>query len=641
MVDKISLTASMRSNLLSLQNISGQVDFTQNKLSTGKKVNSAIDNPSSYYTARSLSNRASDLDALLDSMGQAVSTLKAATQALESATEFLDQAKAVASQALETANDQEVIARVSNETELLDAINSGKKGLIILEKDIAMSKNQSIELKDGQSLVGVNYLDGTKPQTKLSFNFDGVVASAIKVQDGALISNLDIDYSSNVKGAQSVILASGKRDLVLQNLNVSFAINSADTSSAHYFSAIQGGEKKLSGFINVFDKGNVSDTLGNNNYNFAFCDGTTEVTENAIVNIKTKGFDGRGFSNEVVTAKSDSVINIQTLSASGHAIMRGTMNLYGNATLNISSGGYTSSGATINLYDEARINTEINNKNNKLGFVYSKINLYSKNNVINSTATRPFFSDKNLNQYSYISMVRGATVISASGTYQATADTGKYAVASGDSPADGVDGDKSSLFSIDNTQSAQMSQEFIEMFADFGAYIQSMKADNTDTNSASSQYINILNQYDSLIKDAGYKGVNLLEKQDLKVTFNEDRSSWLDVEGKDASSQALGLHTAEWLTKGDVQKSIEELTSAIEQVRTMSSELGGYYSIVMSRQDFTENLINVLTEGADKLTLADMNEESANMLALQTRQQLAINSLSLASQASQSILKLF
>ncbi len=83
------------------------------------------------------------------------------------------------------------------------------------------------------------------------------------------------------------------------------------------------------------------------------------------------------------------------------------------------------------------------------------------------------------------------------------------------------------------------------------------------------------------------------------------------------------------------------LTAAMNQIRSMSSELGSYYNIVLNRQDFTENLINVLEEGADKLTLADMNEESANMLALQTRQQLATNSLSLASQAAQSILRLF
>ena len=155
------------------------------------------------------------------------------------------------------------------------------------------------------------------------------------------------------------------------------------------------------------------------------------------------------------------------------------------------------------------------------------------------------------------------------------------------------------------------------------------------------QYQNILSQYDSLIKDSSYKGVNLLQEQDLKVTFNESRSAWLDVKGKDASSTALGLTTTEWNTIEDIAQSLKEISSALNQIRSMSSELGSYYNIVLNRQDFTENLINVLEEGADKLTLADMNEESANMLALQTRQQLATNSLSLASQAAQSILRLF
>ena len=156
-----------------------------------------------------------------------------------------------------------------------------------------------------------------------------------------------------------------------------------------------------------------------------------------------------------------------------------------------------------------------------------------------------------------------------------------------------------------------------------------------------SQYQNILSQYDSLIKDSSYKGVNLLQEQDLKVTFNESRSAWLDVKGKDASSTALGLTTSEWNTIEDIAQSLKEISSALNQIRSMSAELGSYYNIVLNRQDFTENLINVLEEGSDKLTLADMNEESANMLALQTRQQLATNSLSLASQAAQSILRLF
>ena len=96
-MSEISLTASMRSNLLSLQNTQSLMDMTQERLSTGKKVNSAIDNPSSYYTAQSLNNRANDLSSLLDSMGQAVQTIKAADEAITSITSFAEQAKAVAS----------------------------------------------------------------------------------------------------------------------------------------------------------------------------------------------------------------------------------------------------------------------------------------------------------------------------------------------------------------------------------------------------------------------------------------------------------------------------------------------------------------------------------------------------------------
>ena len=95
----ISLTASMRSNLLSLQNTQSLMDLTQNRLSTGKKVNSAIDNPSSYYASQSLTNRASDLSALLDSMGQAIQTIKAANEGIESITSFAQQAKAIVSSA--------------------------------------------------------------------------------------------------------------------------------------------------------------------------------------------------------------------------------------------------------------------------------------------------------------------------------------------------------------------------------------------------------------------------------------------------------------------------------------------------------------------------------------------------------------
>ncbi|MBR1949009.1 MAG: flagellin, partial [Alphaproteobacteria bacterium] len=77
------------------------------------------------------------------------------------------------------------------------------------------------------------------------------------------------------------------------------------------------------------------------------------------------------------------------------------------------------------------------------------------------------------------------------------------------------------------------------------------------------------------------------------------------------------------------------------KIRSFSAELGNNYAIIQTRQNFTDALTDVLETGADNLVLADMNEASAEYLMLQTRQQLAINSLSLASQSAQSILSLF
>ena len=276
-------------------------------------------------------------------------------------------------------------------------------------------------------------------------------------------------------------------------------------------------------------------------------------------------------------------------------------------------------------------------------------------------------------------------------------------------------------------QTIQAANEGIEAITEFANQAKAIATSANDTSDGvsiknyMSQFDEILKQIDGIAKDSGYKGVNLLEKdQELKVVFNEDRSSSLTVKSDDASSEGLGLKSAsttgsEWakdveqagavaafakktqfaqnsfvydgsgkvykvataiqntnedsiealveagtleetdfvlnddkskavnvtINKDAINNSITQVEAAVSKLRNMASVFGNNYSIVEGREEFTENLINVLEEGADKLTLADMNEESANMLALQTRQQLAINSLSLASQAAQSVLSLF
>ena len=95
----ITLTAGVRQNLLSLQNTAALMATTQNRLATGKKVNSALDNPTSFFTSQSLSNRASDLNSLLDSIGQAEQTLQAANTGITSLTTLVQSAKSIATQA--------------------------------------------------------------------------------------------------------------------------------------------------------------------------------------------------------------------------------------------------------------------------------------------------------------------------------------------------------------------------------------------------------------------------------------------------------------------------------------------------------------------------------------------------------------
>src|ERR1700760_379596 len=98
----IVLSASVRQNLLSLQSTADLLATTQNRLATGKKVNSALDNPTNYFTAASLDNRASDINNLLDGIGNGVQVLQAANTGITSLQKLVDSAKSIANQALQT-----------------------------------------------------------------------------------------------------------------------------------------------------------------------------------------------------------------------------------------------------------------------------------------------------------------------------------------------------------------------------------------------------------------------------------------------------------------------------------------------------------------------------------------------------------
>ena len=169
---------------------------------------------------------------------------------------------------------------------------------------------------------------------------------------------------------------------------------------------------------------------------------------------------------------------------------------------------------------------------------------------------------------------------------------------------------------------------------------------DADISSYKTQYAKIYGEISNLVADASYQGINLLNGGTLTVTFDENRAHNFAVTGKNIMAAkadgGMGLEAAvTWGDKEAINTTLGKVKEATDYLRNYATELGNNFSIIETRQNFTEALIDVLETGADNLVLADMNEESANYLALQTRQQLAINSLALASQSAQSVLSLF
>jgi len=158
------------------------------------------------------------------------------------------------------------------------------------------------------------------------------------------------------------------------------------------------------------------------------------------------------------------------------------------------------------------------------------------------------------------------------------------------------------------------------------------------------QFNSLRTQIDQLAADASFNGNNLLNGDNLTIIFNENNTSSLTINGVTFDSAGLGITAAtvdSFQTNTAINTALTGLDAAITSLRTQAKTFGSNLSVVEIRQDFTKNLINTLETGAANLTLADTNEEGANTLALQTRQQLSSVALSLASQADQQVLRLF
>jgi flagellin-like hook-associated protein FlgL len=494
----IVLSAGVRQNLLSLQNTADLMATTQNRLATGKKVNSALDNPGNFFTSQALSNRASDLNALLDSIGQSQKTLEAADHGITSITKLVESAKSIARQARQApqpaAAGYSAIALSGNPVDetlgtvtgagLGATLGAGNDGNLVItvggtDYTVALLATDDINL----IINKVNAVVGGGGANLVTATNTG--AGQLKLD--AL--NADVDFSINVSSDAVTTTALGLTPGVAHD-STSLLDNIA-LAGTSLTVAVNGGPNQIITFgTNV---GDVS-TLAELNAKIATLTGVTGSANNTAVNFNVATSTTQ---NSIVLASSNAALS------------------------------------------------------NALGI--------------------------------------GGIVGTTLGTGYAS--------------------------SPDATRTS--------LQADFN---------------------NVLAQIDALAKDASYNGINLLNGDTLKVVFNEAGTSNLVINGVTFDSAGLGLNTvsgAGFQTDSYIDTTLTAVDSALKTLRTQASAFGSQLTTVQTRQDFTKNLIRTLQTGADNLVLADTNEEGANMLALQTRQQLSTTALSLSAQADQAVLRLF
>ena len=649
MVKSITLTASMRSNLNSLKNISKQMNTTQERLSTGKKVNSAIDNASSYYQARALTNRASDLDALLDAMGQGIQTIQAATQGLTSGVSFLEQASAIATEALAATKIPskewfetqvgENGAVVTTAQELKEAVNAGKETICVYGK-IDYLDNETLTLKAGQKLVGTEYYTGYTGQdkfSKLTFSFNGSIyarSTCVTMYDQSLVSDLDITCNSPSEKIAPEVLVARKGSAKVQNVDIKIFRASAGVRGACGVAIeADGATINISGHNRIDVSGYyVAGTwaYGGGKINY-LSRSTTEITVSATETTYDESCGVYTWSDAMTNIEQDAQINIKVnkaralsvlansvLDVAGNINAEGTWSVDGEykKTFFLFMGeGEEYSGNQVNIRSSAKLN--IKSKDNSRLFVLGWSNQIINKLIIEAGAQINNFdgeTEKNLVSDGY-QQIQEINSKRKDITFNDLLQSGNFHLSTSQSDID-----------WDNIISPKESKNLARVLAD-SAYAK--------------RYNKAFEQYDKLIEDSSYQGVNLLKNEKIDVIFNETHTNKLTVQGQDMSSETLGVTKAAWTTDVDIANSLSEIVAALNKIRTFQSELGNNYSIIQTRQNFTESLTDVLETGADNLVLADMNEESANYLALQTRQQLATNALSLAANSAQSVLALF
>jgi flagellin len=530
----ISLSKAVRSNLLSLKGTADMMASTQNRLATGNKVNSALDNPSSWFTAKGLTNRASDLGALIDSMANGVKTLEAADNGLSAMTKTLESMQSTLRQARQDKSFQTASYTLAD-TDVTTGVTSdalaAAKVLTVSGGAFAEGEEATIGLVGGATAtteLGASAATYDFNEAGDTFDFtialNGGAAIAVEVSGSAGANTITVDVGGTDFTMDVASGAAVTRDELIEALNEGFAGADVDVTVAN-------------------DGGNLT------------------------------------FTGPAATDYEDaSVVLAGGAVADGGA---GTALTLGNFGFSAATPTQT----TTKAYEAKTVDQLVSEINASTSDFYGKVRASNDNGKLRLE-----------NQSTQQLDVDGVT---AAGAINGTT-TGAGEI-------------------LGNSVRAGLADQFNEL----------------------------RDQLDKLADDASFNGINLLRGDKLSITFNETGTSSIDIQtenGDTINSANLGVSTTleeqDLDSDTNIDAELAKLKSALNEVRSQASTFGSNLSIVENRQTFTKAMINTLEDGAGNLTLADMNTEAANLLALQTRQSLSQNSLSLASQADQSILQL-
>ena len=676
----IVLSASVRQNLLSLQSTASLLATTQNDLATGNKVNSALDNPTSYFTAAALNNRASDISNLLDGIGNGVQVLQAANTGITSLQSLVSSAQSVANQVLQTpvgysAKSSVATTAISgaNANNLLgtgtgytDATFAGATatGTITAAFVNVSSTGTAVSNDDLASSVPISaatLLVGTASSTSNDLAAGSITDGSTLVVNGKTITFSTATTSSTGSAASGFTIGIGAGSTA----SVGTVLSDIDaiTGSSVTASSVSGGklvlQTGLTSNLTITGSGNALAGLGltggvtaartGGAVSTTALVGTTLLsgTNSSSVGALSAGFtagdtltvDGKTLTFVTGTAGANQISTGGTVTSLLAAIDTASGNT--GAASSISGGaivlhtGTVNANLTISSSDSAALTALGLTGGVTQAATGTSQTLTGKTLLIGATGGGTATSITFGTGAGQVSSLNQLNTALASNNLQATIDpTGVITLTTSNNAA------SSTIGAITGTATVA-GQAFTGLTG-----LAPVADPNAQATRAGliTQYNNILHQIDTTSQDSSFNGVNLLEGDTLNLTFDETGKSTLAIQGVTFNTAGLGLSTltsgTDFLDSNSANKVLTSLSTVSTTLRSEASNLGSNLSIVQIRQDFSKNLINVLQTGASNLTLADTNEEAANSQALSTRQSIAVSALALANQSQASVLQL-